>query len=72
MVNRKLKLEKLKNIAEIVMGQSPPGNTYNEMGVGLPFYQGVTDFGIRHPKRRVFCSRPKKVSKKGDVLISDF
>lgn len=28
------------------MGQSPPGNTYNEEGSGLPFYQGRTDFGL--------------------------
>lgn len=33
---------------DLTMGQSPPGNTYNESKEGLPFYQGRTDFGFRH------------------------
>ncbi|EQD79341.1 type I restriction-modification enzyme, S subunit, partial [mine drainage metagenome] len=45
----------LGETCDIVMGQSPPGTTYNESGVGLPFYQGVADFGARYPKRRVWC-----------------
>jgi type I restriction enzyme S subunit len=39
---------------DITMGQSPPGTTYNEIGEGLPFYQGRADFEFRFPKRRVF------------------
>ncbi len=30
----------LKDCMIITMGQSPPGNTYNDKGQGLPFYQG--------------------------------
>jgi type I restriction enzyme S subunit len=52
------------------MGQSPPGHTYNEAGVGSPFYQGRADFGFRYPKRRVFCTAPTRVAKAGDTLIS--
>jgi len=52
------------------MGQSPPGETYNEAGVGLPFYQGRTDFGFRFPTRRVYCTAPTRLAKKGDTLIS--
>jgi len=33
-------LAKLPQIAEINMGQSPPGSTYNEERKGLPFFQG--------------------------------
>jgi type I restriction enzyme S subunit len=55
---------------DLIMGQSPPGNTYNEAGVGLPFYQGRADFGFRYPKRRVFCTAPTRVAKAGDTLIS--
>ncbi len=40
---------------DLTMGQSPPGDTYNEAGDGLPFYQGRTDFGFRFPTRRVYC-----------------
>jgi type I restriction enzyme S subunit len=52
------------------MGQSPPGDTYNEIGDGLPFYQGRTDFGFRFPYRRVYCSAPTRIANKGDTLVS--
>ena len=61
---------KLPQVAGINMGQSPPGSTYNERGEGLPFFQGKTDFGTRHPMVRVWCTEPKKIAKPGDVLIS--
>ena len=54
----------------LTMGQSPPGNTYNEVGEGLPFYQGRTDFGFRFPTRRVFCTAPTRLAETGDTLIS--
>jgi type I restriction enzyme S subunit len=61
---------RLGDIAEVVMGQSPPGDTYNEDGDGLPFYQGVRDFGFRFPSRRVYCTAPTRLAEKGDVLLS--
>jgi Restriction endonuclease S subunits len=54
----------------LVMGQSPPGSTYNESGEGTPFYQGVRDFGERHPTRRVYCTAPKHFAETGDILFS--
>jgi len=54
----------------LTMGQSPPGDTYNEAGNGLPFYQGRADFGIRFPKRRVYCTAPTRLASVGDTLIS--
>ena len=39
----------LGEVAEIIMGQSPPGDTYNEHGDGLPFFQGVADFILANP-----------------------
>ena len=55
---------------ELTMGQSPPGHTYNEVGDGLPFYQGRADFGFRFPTRRVYCTAPTRLAKKDDTLIS--
>ncbi len=55
---------------DLTMGQSPPGNTYNEAGEGLAFYQGRTDFGFRFPTRRVYCTSPTRLAKQGDTLIS--
>jgi type I restriction enzyme S subunit len=55
---------------DLTMGQSPPGDTYNQAGEGLPFYQGRADFGTRFPTRRVYCSAPTRLAKAGDTLIS--
>ena len=55
---------------DLTMGQSPPGETYNETGVGLPFYQGCTDFGFRFPTRRIYCTAPTRLGKAGDTLVS--
>ena len=61
---------RLGEVCEIVMGQSPPGSSYNESGKGLPFFQGVADFGSRYPTRRVWCSAPSRIADRGDVLLS--
>jgi type I restriction enzyme S subunit len=55
---------------DLTMGQSPPGETYNEVCEGLPFYQGRADFGIRFPTRRVYCTAPTRLGSTGDTLIS--
>ena len=57
-------------IFRIIMGQSPPGETYNQEGIGVPFYQGRTDFGFRFPSVRVHCTAPTRLARAGDVLVS--
>lgn len=57
-------------VATIIMGQSPPGRTYNSIRKGLPFYQGKADFGETYPTPRVWCAAPNKVADPGDVLLS--
>jgi len=64
------RMGKLSEISSITMGQSPPGETYNEIGEGIPFYQGVRDFGVRFPSRRVFCTAPTRFAQKDDILLS--
>ena len=64
------KLARLPEIADINMGQSPPGHTYNDAGVGLPFFQGKADFGEWFPTARKWCSEPRKVADADDILIS--
>ena len=54
----------------LTMGQSPPGDTYNEEEKGLPFYQGRTDFGFRFPSQRIYCDAPTRLAKVGDTLVS--
>lgn len=60
----------LSDVAEITMGQSPKGDTYNEDGVGTVFFQGRAEFGFRFPTRRLFTTDPKRMAQSNDVLIS--
>ena len=60
----------LIDIANITMGQSPDGASYNEVGEGLLFYQGSTDFGMRFPSVRQYTTAPSRYAKRGDILMS--
>lgn len=60
----------LKDIANITMGQSPPGESYNEICEGVVFYQGCTDFGSRFPSIRQYTTEPSRYARPGDILLS--
>ena len=60
----------LNEIANIIMGQSPKSEFYNSEGFGLPFHQGVTDFGFRSPEHKTFCSVENRIAEKYDILFS--
>ncbi|MBL7117367.1 MAG: restriction endonuclease subunit S [Candidatus Syntrophoarchaeum sp.] len=55
---------------DFTMGQSPPGDSYNEEGIGVPLFQGNADFGFRFPTNRVYTTDPKRFAEKYDTLIS--
>jgi len=55
---------------DFTMGLSPPGNSYNEDGIGIPMFQGNADFEFRFPKNRVYSTDPKRFAEKYDTLIS--
>jgi type I restriction enzyme S subunit len=60
----------LKDEFIINMGQSPKGDTYNDNGDGIIFFQGRSDFGFRFPSPRMYTSDPKKIAQKFETLIS--
>lgn len=60
----------LSDIAEIKMGQSPKGDTYNEEGIGTVFFQGRAEFGFRFPTCRLFTTDPKRMAQANDALMS--
>ncbi|MDA9733351.1 restriction endonuclease subunit S [Candidatus Pelagibacter sp.] len=64
------KKKNLSDIFNFTMGQSPPGDTYNEEKKGIPFWQGRRDFGFRFPSNRVYCTAPTRFADEGDTLIS--
>ncbi|MFC2997468.1 restriction endonuclease subunit S [Acinetobacter sichuanensis] len=63
-------VKSLCEIANITMGQSPDGSSYNESAQGTIFYQGSTDFGWIFPKVRQYTTEPARMAKKGDILLS--
>lgn len=60
----------LADFANVTMGQSPAGSSYNEAGIGTIFYQGRAEFGWRYPTQRLSTTEPKRMAKAGDVLMS--
>lgn len=60
----------LSDIANITMGQSPAGDSYNEEGHGVVFFQGSTDFGTRSPQVRMYTTSPARMAREDDILVS--
>ncbi len=60
----------LGEIADLIMGQSPPSSVVTEGGEGVPFIQGNAEFGTRHPAPRFVASITPKVAQTRDVLVS--
>ncbi|HUN21748.1 MAG TPA: restriction endonuclease subunit S [Anaerolineales bacterium] len=60
----------ISDVVDFKMGQSPKSEFYNEEGVGLPFHQGVGNYGLRFPEHKIYCSVNGRLANEGDVLFS--
>ncbi len=61
---------KLKDVCEIVMGQSPEGNTYNDSN-GIEFHQGKVAFGEMFLRPSgVFTTSPTKYAEPDSIVVS--
>lgn len=60
----------LSDVADITMGQSPSGSSYNEEGIGTIFFQGRTEFNFRFPTIRLYTTEPKRMARANDTLMS--
>jgi len=63
-------LTSIQDIADVIMGQSPPSDTYNKDEIGIPFFQGKAEFSELHPIVDKWCSKPNKIAKNNDILLS--
>lgn len=63
-------LYELKDKVNIIMGQSPKSEFYNNNHEGIPFMQGRTTFGDKYHTIDTWCTDPKKYAKQNDVLMS--
>lgn len=61
----------LGEIAYLEMGQSPDSRyVFDDPFVGYPFLQGNAEFGAVFPEPEFGCTKPAKMCRTGDVLIS--
>jgi type I restriction enzyme S subunit len=63
------KVQQISTISEVIMGQSPAGESYNSNGVGVPLLNGPTEFGNEHPIPIQFTTSPTKICQKNDILL---
>lgn len=63
-------LKRLKYVARVIMGQSPPSEEYSTDADGLPFLQGNADFGPLSPAPRIFCPTAAKRVPENSLLLS--
>lgn len=64
-------VHRLGDIAIVIAGQSPKGSYFNEVGIGTPFYQGISNFSdvyIGSPSK--WTTQVTKLAKSGDILMS--
>ena len=71
LLNQKWPMVELGDVADIISGQSPDGNFYNDNGEGIPFYQGKSDYGA------MFLNKPTKwttsitkIAEVNDIVMS--
>lgn len=60
----------LNQVADIELGQSPPGDSYNEQGDGIPFFQGKAEFTETYAAVRKYTTAGTKFARAGDILLS--
>ena len=59
----------LSEYSEVIMGQSPPGDSYNQEGEGTPLINGPTEFTNRYPIKIQWTTKPSKFCQDKDILL---
>lgn len=59
----------LGRVTDILMGQSPPGETYNTDGLGKPLINGPSEYGDLHPRPVQWTTAPTKLCRTQDILF---
>ncbi|ESU24357.1 hypothetical protein FEDK69T_08030 [Flavobacterium enshiense DK69] len=62
-------IDLLSEVADVIMGQSPKGDTYNIDGIGKPLLNGPTEFGVKYPIEKQWTTKPTKFCRKDDILF---
>ena len=63
---------KVEDVCDINMGQSPPGDSYNSDGKGIPLINGPVEFGpsaFSKTLKTKFTTSPTKLCKENDLIL---
>lgn len=63
-------IQTLSQIADVVMGQSPKSEFYNQDRQGLPFHQGVGSYGTRFVIDTTYSTSFTRIAEAGSILFS--
>lgn len=63
-------IQTLSEIADVVMGQSPKSEFYNQSQEGLPFHQGVSNYGNRFVVDDTYSTSFTKIAETNSILFS--
>lgn len=67
--NKECSFINLNELGNIVMGQSPKGDSYNYDNIGLPLINGAADYDNGYLKAQKYTSDPKKICEKNDLIF---
>ena len=70
MIPEEWEVKPLSSFAKIIMGQSPQSKFYNQRNEGLPFHQGVRDFGSIFPTNKIYSTSGNRLAEANDLLFS--
>ena len=60
----------LSEIANVVMGQSPSSNAYNDQGLGMPLVQGNLDISNGKTTPRLYTADFNQTTEKGNIILT--
>jgi type I restriction enzyme S subunit len=59
----------LGEVAHVILGSAPPGQSYNGVGEGLPMIAGAGDYGEQFPEPKKWTTAPTRVTEIGDLIV---
>ena len=60
----------LSDIANVVMGQSPSSNAYNDQGIGMPLVQGNLNISNGKTTPRLYTAEFNQTAEEGNIILT--
>ena len=60
----------MSDIANVVMGQSPSSNAYNDQGIGMPLVQGNLDISNGKTTPRLYTAEFNQTAEEANIILT--